>query len=409
MHAHDRISLSPPHWRRCAVYCRKDGLSTAGSNFLFCQRAIAIGLFIGAVVFTSDSTEVVISFILPLSLSLYIAEVTERSFSAQKMYTTRDPPDILVLKTAVFNTAATRADPKRCIPHRLNKAKPTKSDEPLSSPPAAATPSFSFSIPTTASLQGEAPVTAHLALQQALQRHETALRKWADLPLEDQQQHDDDDDVARGEGSSFPSALHHHRDRRCRSSGGKSDADPRCRASSSRASGLLAALTQPYSRVLANASIGAIGMPQYPRIRKSGHGAAPIPEAVSKNSADTAAGPSLYQVPLRLVAPSPQPPHEQQKCTREEVTGAATTTASPAAVSRMARLNFAVRQQERYASFNNRYSARLHRLAPDMWGRALPSYAALDRHPRVMDFTTHNFSSVVQREVHDNGVVLVHH
>jgi hypothetical protein len=140
-------------------------------------------------------------------------------------------------------------------------------------------------------------------------------------------------------------------------------------------------------------------------------------EAVTRLKPSTAAGAAAtvgtplapYQLPLRMRWDVSMPP--LTTTTTVGSTGAGTVGRSPegrdSGKEEDGRQTFLREQAARYAHWRHRQLQILHQLAPDMWGRALPPYAALDRTPQVMDGGLHYCASTVRQLQCDSGVVYV--
>ncbi|KAG5485391.1 hypothetical protein LSCM4_06028 [Leishmania orientalis] len=391
------------------------------------------------------------------------------------MFTTEDPQDIIVLKTAAFRhatrrirhamlaSAADAASPPRATPcqdrkEEIRGAHNTGSGrEPFMGLTTRSVPCFTFKLPIRSAAGSDAgtggggitaphALAARAALQEALQKHEDVLRAWADEPV----QHISSGTLEAIAFHSKPAALL------------SSAAQPRhglaeqqqqmrteavhmgCQPSADNAVAHVAALAQPYCRVFAQGSMARIGVP---------------PEVVPKRTAAQAATPGIMiaarpdatrgeasSTPLessrgnRSVTSTfssscaPQPLHSPERFVPlSHSAGLPPWTANdsrsstplspyqlplrmrpaPVATSRSSppadfhRRAFLDEQAQRYSQWRNRQAAVLHKLAPDMWGRALPHYAALDRQPRVMDSGLNTHASHVRRSRYDNGVVFV--
>ncbi|CAJ1019016.1 hypothetical protein IOCL1545_000185700 [Leishmania shawi] len=292
---------------------------------------------------------------------------------------------------------------------------------------------------------------ARTALEEALKQHEDALRSWADDPAQHLSPGMAAEMGARLEPTalrSFPVQPRQGLERaytgavRMHFQPSADDPPPR-----------VAALAHPYCRVLAQGSMAGIGAPpkvsprrtaaeattsgavmeaHYDAKRREAPGApleesgedrcvafaslrsfTPQPQHNRRKSTPFAHSAALtsgtaglplhgmpllpYQLPLRLRPSVPTP----------AVQHASAVTSFPLLPADTTRRAFLDEQAKRYAQWRNRQSAVLHQLAPDMWGRALPHYAALDQQPRVMDSGLRNHASHVRHLQCDSGVVFV--
>lgn len=301
-------------------------------------------------------------------------------------------------------------------------------------------PTFTFTLPLPASSSSASPpphvaagggvgggvevpnsdkggaAAARIALRDALQRHEDALRVWADEPVLSVPPAllGAMTGVQTAAARSSPAAPH-----RTQASRGKvvvEAARPR--------PGTLAGLTQPHCRVLASGSPAAIGLPpglrsgaqasherqsdpatQQPQPQPQQAPHTPLASHTSPAPSSHSAGAPLtpYQLPLRLRPSAPPPPLSSPSATQ------AAQSPPPGEVTWTdpAHHAFVAAQAARYAQWRSRQAAVLHELAPDMWGRALPHYAVLDLNTRVMDAGLRAHASRVRRSQYDNGVVFV--
>ncbi|KAG5510137.1 hypothetical protein JKF63_07033 [Porcisia hertigi] len=331
---------------------------------------------------------------------------------------------------------------------------------------ARSAPRFTFKLPVSPAAGRPSAITAddgcctvsphshaaRVALEESLWHHEEALRSWANEPA----QHVPPgmrDAIGVGVESDVPlsfvdqagqETLQWHTTRlRLHGQPSADMLSPR-----------VAALTQPHCRVLAQGSVAGIGLPaaviskrtatagatvpsKMASPQNAGHGEAP--EGLLENSrsehgyvastslsspapqprrdsersvhlrhtAALALGapdvlfqdmqPSPYQLPLRMRLSAPAP----------ALPPASTAATSPSPAADATRRTFLDEQAKRYAEWRNRQAAVLHQLAPDMWGRALPHCAALDRQPHVMDCGLRTHTSYVRRSQYDSGVVIV--
>lgn len=403
------------------------------------------------------------------------------------MFTTQDPQDIVVLKTAAFRHATRRAR------HRMSASKAYTASPPravsqvtlhpdsheamsgahntnsgrealIATDTARSVPCFTFKLPiqptagpdagTGAGAGGiSAPRSqvARAALEEALQEHEAALRSWADEPA----QHISPSTmeaigVYLGPAALLSSATKPRQALEQLHTGAvRMHFQPSADDSTSR----VAALAQPYCRVLAQGSMAGTGVPTrvtltrtsaeaaisgaamevhqdakcggepealYERSRDDGCAASAsslssasqpqrnreifVPLARSAALISGAAGtprhgmPLLpYQLPLRMRPSVPAP----------GLRNASAATRSPSPPAETTRRAFLDEQAKRYAQWRSSQAAVLHQLAPDMWDRALPHYAALDRQPGAMDSGLRNHASHVRRSQYDSGVVFV--
>ncbi|AYU76857.1 hypothetical protein CGC21_0815 [Leishmania donovani] len=403
------------------------------------------------------------------------------------MFTTQDPQDIVVLKTAAFRHATRRAR-HRMLASEASTASPLRAvsqvtlcpnsheamrgahntdsgrESLIATTTARSVPCFTFKLPIRPAARPDASTgaggggisaprsqVARAALEEALQKHEAALRSWADEPA----QHISPSTmeaigVHLGPAAVLSSATQPPQGLEKLHTGVvRMHFQPSAGDSASR----VAALAQPYCRVLAQGSMAGTGVPtQVVPTRTSAEvaisGAAMeahhdakcggAPEALSERSRDDGYAASAsssscapqaqrdhqifvplarraaltsgaactsrhgmplvpYQLPLRMRPSVPGP----------ALPNAPAATRSPSPPAETTRRAFLDEQAKRYAQWRSRQAAVLHQLAPDMWDRALPHYAALDRQPRAMDSGLRNHASHVRRSQYDSGVVFV--
>lgn len=451
------------------------------------------------------------------------------------MFTTQNTVDEVVLKSVAFQHSV-GLDPSRVLLQRppsavwAGQTTPTSLENEVNTPSvrrqvpqrkdaAGEAPVFTFTVPlrgTTAqnslsftrlptdALREEAPrrrrhqqllqdvpFAARSALREALERHEDALRAWADepmlqlpptrlnaLPRPAPTTLSQVNTTAAQLPSRVRRSVYDTQAYPASASSGVAQ-NVSAAACAVKPSRLTWSVTQPYCRVLAKDSMAGIGLP--PRRRSSegedkntdvvrpsrteavAHHAVP---AISAEGSDAsvkkravhvssrassrvedvyAASPSSlsdvesevhytrrehegdgpavaaaatqgaplypYQLPLRMrpdaeVAPlaarddggCPQPGlHASGITSPQERGGGAGEDAE--------RHTFLREQAARYAQWRSRQAAVLRQLAPDMWGRVLLPYAALDSTPPVMDSSLRNIASMARQFQHDTGVV----
>lgn len=403
------------------------------------------------------------------------------------MFTTQDPQDIVVLRMAAFRHATRRAGHRMPAPEASTASPPRAASqvtlrpdnheamrgahntdsgrEPLmATATAPSVPCFTFKLPIRPAARPDTSTgaggggisaprsqVARAALEEALQKHEAALRSWADEPA----QHISPSTmeaigVHLGPAAVLSSATQPRQGlERLYTGGVRMHFQPSADDSASH----VAALAQPYCRVLAQGSMAGTGVPMQvvetrtsaeaaisgaameahhdakcggapgalsERSRDDGHAASasssssapqpkrdhrifvPLARRAALASGATCAprhGMPLvpYQLPLRMRPSAPAPALRNAS--------AATSSSSPPAET--TRRAFLDEQARRYAQWRSRQAAVLHQLAPDMWDRALPHYAALDRQPRAMDSGLRNHASYVRRSQYDSGFVFV--
>ncbi|KPA77043.1 hypothetical protein ABB37_07385 [Leptomonas pyrrhocoris] len=421
------------------------------------------------------------------------------------MFTTENTVNEVVLKTVAFRHAAGFDDARACLrqitkPH-ANKSATWSSAEAAQTPNGRSsallhtTPSFTFHAPSrgvtmenfssyaaanvSSGVAGKTARNAHRAarsaLRDALQRHEAALRAWADEPLQQ---------TVGPQPLPFPRPSSRSATNAAASCFSKTQNAPNIRKSpnASAHAAVAAAVTidtggtpaaaaslsrvtlsvvQPYCRVLAKDSIAGIGLPRHRAEQNTAATGAKTTAAtqpshpevqggVSQGMADTGIGEKSAEVVAaehttenaRCVAShetsfeaggdaalqasasdTPQELHNKAEA-RSVAQGAPLDPYQlplrmryNAATSRSVRHDkgeeaderhtFLREQAARYAQWLNRQAAVLHQVAPDMWGRALPLYAALDCTPQVMDGGLPRYASAVRHFQHDSGVVYV--
>ncbi|KAK7193972.1 hypothetical protein NESM_000309100 [Novymonas esmeraldas] len=306
-------------------------------------------------------------------------------------------------------------------------------------------PSFTFQLPRAPAPAGggsggtAAPHSpaARTALEAALRRHEDALRAWADEPAK-QSSSRGAAELLSSTSAAQQAGPPRHTPPPPPSRTGAPAGRTTTRASTA---AVVSALLQPHCTVLAQGSMAGIGVPfkrgaahSPPRAGTAGASATPTTstaEAVGSPASSTSTPaepcreeattepPSVgatsrhgapllpYQLPLRLrCSAAAALPLTSLRSPVSDVSSALPMSAPPAAAA-TARSAFLNAQAQRYAQWRNRQAAVLHALAPDMWGRALPPYAALDGHPCVMDGGLRTHASRVRRARQDSGVILL--